>query len=919
MEASSAGSGRRASDTRLPAGLVTFVFTDIEGSTELFERIGDAYREVLARHDEILRAAFGRHDGFEVKASGDGLFLAFATTRAALDGCAAAQADLAVTTWPHGVQLRVRMGVHVGPADPRNGDYIALAVNQAARICAAAHGGQVLLSAGAVEAAGVSARTRDLGRFLLRGFASPVTLSQLCGPALAEDFPPPRARPVATHNLPEARTPFIGRAGEREALVRALSRSRLVTICGPGGSGKTRLAYESAGAMVELMADGVWRVALATVRSQDLVAGAVADVLDLPGEGDVAAAIADGLAGRELLLVLDNCEHVIDAAARLADAILTAAPGVRILATSRAPLGVEGEATIRLGGLGEKDALELVYARVEAARPGYVPAADDEAAVRELHERLGGLPLALELAAARASAMTLPEIAAGLRDPLRLLSASRRGGDERHGSLRAVLDWSHDLLEPSERVLLRRLAVLAGTVSLDTIERACRGAALSGIDIADTLVRLVDHNLVVAELRAGPTHYRLLEPVRAYALEQLALSGEVADARRHLLEWAIELAEAYHDGIGDLDALRDRVAAEHGAMLEALRPREGDDHDPQDRLRLAGALARRWALDRPGEALGLLERALDEAPDAAPAVRLRALSGLARVLDMLGDLPASMQREQEALALADAVGATSDVAWSLASLATHHAFLGQEGEADECLAEAQSIAEQLDDDQTRAVVLRRRAYVLRARGDYAAAWNAARADLELAERGRDDVAVLAALIELGIAANYNGDGVAAAEHSERALVIAREHGLARSECLALTIVQLASTLSGRYDRAAEALAEALALARGHRLLALLRDSLDFAVVLLETLGRPEDAALAHAAAADYPRDSTNPQADAAIKRVHRDIGADAVEVARARARQTAPEQLDRLLLAAVAGATEQTPVQLRGLTSRPRG
>jgi len=917
MEASPpAGPGRRAADARLPAGQVTFVFTDIEGSTALFSRIGAAYVELLERHNAILRTAFTRFSGFEVKASGDGLFLAFTSTREAFEGCAAAQQELAAASWPEGAPIRVRMGVHVGPADPRDGDYIALAVNQAARICAAAHGGQVLMSAGAVEAAGGDVPRRDLGRFLLHGFPTPVTLSQLLARGLEEDFPAPRARRVATHNLPEARTPFIGRTSERDAAVRALGRSRLVTLVGPGGAGKTRLAYESAGAMLELMPDGVWRVALAGIRSPDLVAGAVAAELDLPADGDEAASVADGLSGRELVLVLDNCEHVIDAAARLADGILAAARGVRILATSREPLGVEGETVLRVGGLGHEDAMALLYARVEAARPDFVPSAADEAAARELHDRLDGLPLALELAAARSSAMSLPEIAAGLRDPLRLLAGVRRGGEERHGSLRAVLDWSHDLLEPDEQVLLRRLSVLVGAVELDTIERACRGAALATTDIAQTLVRLVERNLVVADPRGATTRYRLLEPVRAYAAERLEGAGEGPEARRHLLEWAIELAEANHDGVGDLDALRDRVSAEHGAMLEALTDRPGDEADPDGRLRLAGAMARRWALDRPAEAVGLLERALEDAPDAAPAVRLRALSGLARVLDMLTQSDDSLERERAALALAGEVGASADVAWSLATLATHLAFFGHAAEADERLSEAHAMAEKLDDDQVRAVVLRRRAYVLRARGDHAGAWEAARRGLELGERTRDDEAILAALVELGIAANYAGDCVAAEAYGDRAILLAREHGLARAECLALSIVALAATLAGRFERAAEAIAEALALARGHRLIALVRDCLDFAAVLLDALGRPEDAAVAHGAAAAYPRDSTNPQADAAIERVRAQLGGEAFADACARGPRFSPEDLDRYLLAAIAGASEQTPITLGGLTAR---
>ena len=894
----------------LPAGMVTFVFTDVEGSTELFERIGAGYVRIQALQAEILRSAMARHGGVEVKTIGDGLFVAFAEPRSAVEACASAQRALSAVDWPEGAAVRVRMGVHVGPADPQDGDYVALAVNQAARVCGAAHGGQVLLSDGVVSMLAPDTPTRALGRFMLRGFATPIALLQLCGDGLGGTFPPPRARPVARHNLPIERTPFIGRAADRDAVVRALGRSRLVTICGPGGAGKTRLAYESAGTMVELLADGVWRVELAGVPAPDLVAGAVADTLGLPADGADPGLLAAGLADRELLLVLDNCEHVIEGAAALCDAILSAAPDLRVLATSREPLGVDGEASVRVAGLVEADARRLVYERVAAVRGDFVPDAADEAAVGELLARLDGLPLALELAAARASAMTLPEIAAGLRDPLALLASIRRGATERHGSLRAVIEWSHELLDTGERALFRRLAVLAGPVELGTVGSVCRGLVLAGADVAGTLVRLVDRNLVVAESRGGITRYRLLEPVRAYALEQLEQAGELAEARRHLLAWAVELAEAYHDGRGDVNALRHRVAAEHGAMLGALVERTGGHHDPEGALRLTGALARRWAIDRPAEAVGLLERALQEAPDGAPGVRLRALSGLARVLDMLTQFEESMEREEQALALAEEVGPSPDVVWSLATLATHLAFVNRHREADARLAEAETMATHLGDDLARAIVWRRRAYVLRARGEYTGARHAGLEDLALGERGNDDEAILGALVEVGIAANYAGDAVAAAAYGERAIQLAREHGFARAECLALTIVQLASTLSGRYERAAEAMAEALVLARGHRLSGLIRDCLDFTSVLLEALGRPEDAALALGTAAAYPRDSTNPRADAAAARIRETLGEATFAAATGRGALMAPEALDGYLLAAVAGAAEATPVEL---------
>ena len=902
--------GIRGAGPALPSGRVAFVFTDIEDSTVLFVRLGDAYRAVLAQHDTILRGAVVRWGGVEVKSAGDGLFLAFADPVDAVNACADAQRALHAAGWPDGVTIRVRMGVHVGPADPDDGDYVALAVNQAARVSAAAHGGQVLLSEEVRRACGATTDAVAVGSYLLKGFTSPQTLSQLVIDGLGTSFPPPRARPYDAHNLPVARTRFIGRSADLVTVREALQRGSLVTICGPGGAGKTRLALEVCGGMLDAFADGVWLVELAQVGAERLVAGTVAEVLRLADDAALATAsgLARAVADVELLLVLDNCEHVLDAAAEIAEAFLVHAPSVRILATSREPLHVQGEHVARFGSLSESDGVCLLYDRVGAVRVGFEPGPHDAAAARDLHIRLEGSPLALELAAARAGTMSLPEIAAHLDDPLRQLSAAGRGRAGRHVSLRAMVDWSHDLLEPAQRVLLRRLAVFAGPVGFQTIERACRGDVLAGVDIREGLDRLVDRNLVVAEQAGGRGAHRLLAPVRSYAYEQLERADETIEARRHLLDWAIELAEAHHDGGGDRDELRARIGAEQPALLEALVVRPHDVADPEGRLRLAGALARRWAADRPAEAIGLLERALADAPGAAPEVRLRALSGLARVFDLLSDAAAARRYEEQALALVPRVAPSRDVVWAQATYATQLAFLGEEAAADAQLAEAGATAEVLDDDWSRGLVLRRTAYVRRARGDHDGARDAALGDLAIGERIEDGESTLSALIELAIAANDAGDGAVAEAYGQRIAALARQYGLARTECLALTIIELGCTLSGEYERATTAMAEAIALARGHGLRSLVRDALDFAAVLLVAIGRPGDAAFAQGAGAAFPRDSPNPQADAAIVRARAALDPAVFAAAEARGRAATSTEADRQVLAAATAATSGVAV-----------
>jgi len=547
-KAAMGGNGRPGRE--LPSGEVTFCFVDVAGSTRAFQADRQRYPGALAAHHRLVTAAFADAAGVIVETEGDGLFAAFSDPAAALAGCLAAQLAIAGHDWPPGVELRSRMGLHTDTAAPVGDGYVALGVHQAARVAAAAHGGQVLCSADvASKAAGrlpPGVGLAELGSFRLKDFDLPAVLFELRHPQLDREFPPPRAPRVVPGNLRLSRTSFVGRDREISELVTLLRENRLVTIVGPGGVGKTRLGYRLAGELTGNFADGSWVVELAGIADPGLVTDAVARALPLPSfaGGSPDEAVSGFLAAKTMLLVLDNCEHVLVGAAELADRLLDVAPAVTILATSRVPLGVTGEARFPLGPLGLPDqhadladllsseAVRLFVARARAVRPRFALQAANAAAVSTICRRLDGLPLALELAAARVAAVSPDDLLARLNDRFAVLASSTRGIPERHRTLEATIAWSYDLLSGMEQVLLSRLSVFAGSFALDWAEETCSFAPLAASQILDLMDALVAQSLVAAEEVAGRTEYTLLLTVREYAARQLAERGETAELQR---------------------------------------------------------------------------------------------------------------------------------------------------------------------------------------------------------------------------------------------------------------------------------------------------------------------------------------------------------------------------------------------------
>lgn len=522
--------------SELPSGTVTLLLADIEGSTRLWETRPDEMAVAVARLDRTLGDLVAHHRGVRPVEQGEGDSFVIAFNRASDAVACALDLQLAPL-----LPIRLRIAVHTGDVQLRDeGNYIGPAINRTGRLRDLAHGGQTVLSgtteAIVVDSLPAKAWLADLGSYQLRDVPRPERVLQLCHPALRNDFPPLRTpKTVAAHNLPTRLTSFIGRAGQLTDVRQTLGTNRLVTLTGAGGVGKTRLGIEVAASLADELDGGVWFVDLAPIADPELVAIAAARALGLPDHpGRTTAETLLGFIGdRQMLVVLDNCEHLLDETAALIKTLLDTCAGLRLLVTSREPIGVVGEVTWRVPSLSVGDeAVELFVDRARLAQPDF--GATDVAPIEEICRRLDGVPLAIELAAARVRALSVDEIRDSLHDRFRLLTGTTRMAVRRQQTLRASVDWSHALLTESERVLFRRLSVFVGGFDLAAARAVAGDSDVQRYQVLDQITLLVDKSLVVAETRGGRTRYRMLETVRHYALDKLAESGEGDDVRsRH--------------------------------------------------------------------------------------------------------------------------------------------------------------------------------------------------------------------------------------------------------------------------------------------------------------------------------------------------------------------------------------------------
>jgi predicted ATPase/class 3 adenylate cyclase/DNA-binding CsgD family transcriptional regulator len=633
-----------------PAGVVTFLFTDIEGSTRRWESDAGAMRESLLAHDDMLRIAIEGHGGFLFKHTGDGVCAAFSSPRSAVEAAIAAQQRL---------QLPVRMGIATGEAELRDGDYFGTVVNRVARLMAAGHGGQILA---AESTAGLLSGfdLLDLGIHQLRDLSRAERVVQLCHPDLRDDFPPLRtASTVVAHNLPVQLTNFVGRGAQMTDLEKLLVDNRMVTLTGAGGAGKTRLAIEIAARIAAEFRDGLSYVDLAPVTHPGVVPVTVARALGLPDQPGRSTmdTLLRFVRDRQMLVVLDNCEHLLDASAELVVALLGAAPGLTLLATSREPIGAAGEVSWRVPSLSVADeATALFVDRARRARPDFRITNDNTTTVAEICRRLDGMPLAIELAAARVRALSLGEILDGLRDRFQLLTGGARTAVHRQQTLRASVDWSHALLSEPERVVFRRLAVFLGGFDLDAAQAVAGSGDMQRFQVLDFLALLVDKSLVVADNSGGTTRYRLLETVRQYAQEKLGESGEADAARSRHRDFYTALAALLDSPAGTDYERRLEQAETEIDNLRAAFAWSREHSNVALALTLASSLQPLWmARGRIREGWAWFDAVLtdDRAYDLdVPAgVRARALADSA-LLDTWADAAASMDRAQQALLIA---------------------------------------------------------------------------------------------------------------------------------------------------------------------------------------------------------------------------------------------------------------------------
>jgi predicted ATPase/class 3 adenylate cyclase len=677
--------------TSLPTGTVAFLMSDIEGSTRLVATVGDVFPRLLDEHFELLDKAIAAHAGTLVSSEGDSVFAVFASARQAVAASIDAQRALAAHRWPPAAHVKVRMGIHAGEAVLGGRDYTGLEVHRTARIAAAGWGGQVLLSGTArvlaAEALPDGVSFRDLGAHELRDMPAPEHLYQLVAPGLGAEFPPLRTATRSTRtNLPESLTRFVGRQHELDEIRALVDSERLVTLTGPGGTGKTRLSIEVARTLLDRFGDGVWFVALDAVRDPQLLIPTIAQtlgVVEQPGRA-TAAVLAERLSGDKALLVLDNVEQIVDAAPDIASLLQTTS-SLTIIASSREPLSIEGERLYPVpplaipaesGHLTASDvegsgSIELFVERARAARPDFKLSDENAPAIAAICRRLDGLPLAIELAAARVNVLVPNQILSRLDDRLTLLGSTRRDLPDRQRSLRGAIDWSHELLSEPERALFRRLSVFHGGAGLEAVEAVADLPGSPDADVLDLVTGLVDRSLLRSTHEGGGARLTMLETIREYAAERLAASGEAADLQARHAEYYATLAESAANMIEDprQDELLDQFDRELGNLRAAITWSRRTGH-PDTGLRLATALIDFWHLrNHIAEAVRALEELVAaSAAEGATVLRARGLIVAAGLLTWLADTERSRPLAEEGIVMAEQLSDMVGIALGKSSL-----------------------------------------------------------------------------------------------------------------------------------------------------------------------------------------------------------------------------------------------------------
>lgn len=775
----------------LPTGTVTLLLTDIEGSTRLLHGVGDGYAEVLAAHREILRQAFEVNEGSEVDTQGDAFFVAFPGAPQALAAAVAAQRGLAAHRWPEGGTVRVRMGLHTGEPTRTDEGYVGMDVHAAARICAAGNGGQVLLSERTAREVGEGlpegVTLRDVGEHRLKDLEGPQRLFQVVIAGLPSDFAPLRSLTTRPNNLPTPPTPFVGREREVASVRDLLQRDgvRVATLTGPGGTGKTRLALRVASELLHAFEDGAFFVPLASVSDPALVLPAIARALGVrEGRGlPLIENLKRQLRDRELLLVLDNFEQVRRAAREVAE-LLASCPRTKLLVTSRELLRLSGEhhvpvpplstpaygALPALSELERYDSVRLFCERAAAVQPDFRLEEATAAPVAQICRRLDGLPLAIELAAARAQELPPAVLLEKLESRLTVLTDGPIDLPERQQTLRDTIAWSFDLLEPEEQRLYRRLAVFVGGWEAAAAQQVCAAAELE-IPFSNGIRSLVDKSLVRPESfdDAGPqkvigpsdaaVRLTMLETIREFGLEQLAASGEEQAVRERHRAWFVRFAERAEPELRGPEhgTWLDRLEREYGNLSGALENAEGAGAADAG-LRICSALWLFWyERGRIGEGRDWLEQYLAASDTAPTELRARALGGAAELARHLGQYERAEELCAESLEIHRELGDRSGTAQALRALGVIVQFRGQSERACPLLEESLALSRELGDTQRIAHALRDLGSDAMIRGDHARARGLYEEGLVYSRELGDESTIATLLLNLGEIAKLGGE------------------------------------------------------------------------------------------------------------------------------------------------------------------
>lgn len=792
----------------LPVGTVTFLFTDIEGSTRLLQRLGDRYSRVLADQRSVLRAAFERHSGQEVDTQGDAFFVSFPRASHALAAAVEIQRALAEHPWPDAVEVRVRIGLHTGEPGLAGEGYTGIDVHRAARIAHAGHGGQTLLSETtallARDELPEGVRLRDLGEFHLKDLARPERIYQLDIAALPSKFPPLSVPARAPDNLPRHLSPFVGRRREIAQVIERVNRGRLVTLVGPGGVGKTRLSIEVASRVAGSFPQGVWFVELAPLQDPSLLAQTVGQVLGVREEASqpTMATLIELLRLKSTLLVLDNCEHVIEACAELVSTISTACREVRILASSREALSVPGEVVYSvpslavadpdelpdLAELREIESVHLFLDRVRAFRSDFALDSHNAPAIAQICKRLDGIPLAIELAASRVRVLSVDQIATRLDDRFNLLTGGLRTALPRHQTLRATIDWSYQLLSEAERTLFRRLSVFVGGWTLEAAEAVCADpdqAASQNLPpgkVLELLAQLVDKSLVMKEDREGAARFHRLETVRRYALDKLVESDEVEDLRNRHLEWFLafaETAEPHLDGPEQVEWLM-RLDRERDNLRAALEWCQQSIGRTESGLRLASAITNFWYSRGNFSEMRVRLKALLSAPHepVEGAARAKALATAADLAYRQSDFQTTSDLFAQSLEIYRSLGESGrhGMAIALIGLGNVATEVGDYESAPELFEEGLALMRQIEDHQGIAHALRNLGWCAMRPGDYALAEDYLEQALDQFRQLGDSMGIASTLSGLGEVAIRQGAYESAQELLTESLSLRRQLG-----------------------------------------------------------------------------------------------------------------------------------------------